>query len=222
MIEFRKPRRAVSRVFLHCSASDHLHHDDIAVLRQWHLKRGFDDVGYHYLITFDGRVQAGRSLEKQPAAQAGHNTGSIAICLSGGQNGQSGAFTTAQFRALRDLVAQIDLAYGGTVTFHGHQEVAKRSCPVFDYRRELGLSAQGYRQGPRPSLSQSRTIGGARVAALGLATMSVSEVVQVGEVVSPVLSVALQTVPLLALSLVALGLGVVLWARMDDHARGLR
>ena len=72
MIEFRKPRRAVSRVFLHCSASDHLHHDDIAVLRQWHLKRGFDDVGYHYLITFDGRVQAGRSLEKQPAAQAGH------------------------------------------------------------------------------------------------------------------------------------------------------
>lgn len=86
----------------------------------------------------------------------------------------------------------------------------------------MGLSAQGYRQGPRPSLSQSRTIGGARVAALGLATMSVSEVVQVGEVVSPVLSLALQTVPLLALSLVALGLGVVLWARMDDHARGLR
>lgn len=222
MTDFKAPKRPVGRVFLHCSASDHRHHDDVSVIRDWHLKRGFEDVGYHFLITFDGRVQAGRSLERQPAAQAGHNTGSIAICLSGGQNGQGGAFTRAQFDALRDLCAQINTAYAGKLTFHGHQEVANRACPVFDYRRELGLSAQGYLRQPRPSLSASRTLGGTRLAALGLASVSLSEAVEVGELVSPVLSVALQTVPLLSLLLIAVGLGVVVWARMDDHARGLR
>ena len=222
MIEFRKPARTVSRVFLHCSSSDHLHHDDVAVIRDWHLKRGFDDVGYHFFITFDGRVQPGRSLEKNPAAQAGHNTASIAICLAGGQNGQGGAFTRAQFDALRDLCASINAAYEGSVTFHGHQEVANRACPVFDYRRELGLSAQGYLLAPRPSLSRSRTLGGTRVAALGLATIGFSEAVELGEAVSPVLIVALQTVPLVAVSMIAVGLAIVLWARMDDHARGLR
>jgi len=222
MIEFHKPKRAVSRVFLHCSSSDHRHHDDIAVIRDWHLKRGFDDAGYHYLITFDGRVQAGRSLEQHSAAQAGHNTGSIAICLSGGQNGQGGAFTRSQFDALRDLCAQINTAYDGSLTFHGHQEVANRACPVFDYRRELGLSAQGYLLLPRPSLSGSRTFGGTRLAAAGLATIGLNEAVEISEVVSPVLSIALQTVPMLAVSLIALGLGIVIWARMDDHARGLR
>lgn len=222
MIEFRKPSRAVSRVFLHCSSSDHLHHDDVAVIRDWHLKRGFDDVGYHFLITFDGRIQPGRDLEKSPAAQAGHNTGTIAICLSGGQNGQGGAFTRAQFDSLRDLCSQINAAYEGSVTFHGHQEVANRACPVFDYRRELGLSAQGYLLQPRASLSRSRTFGGTRLAALGLATVSLSEAVEMGQVVSPVLTVALQTVPVLAVTMIAAGLGIVLWARMDDHARGLR
>lgn len=222
MIEFRKPSRPVTRVFLHCSASDHRHHDDVAVLRDWHLKRGFEDVGYHFLITFDGRVQTGRALERHPAAQAGHNTGTIAICLSGGQNGQGGAFTPAQFDALRDLCAQINAAYAGKVTFHGHQEVANRACPVFDYRRELGLSAQGYLRAPLPSLSRSRTLGGTRMAAAGLATVSLHEAVALGEVASPVLSIAMQTVPLIAVSLITFGLAVVVWARMDDHARGLR
>ena len=222
MTEFRKPKRPVSRVFLHCSSSDHHHHDGIAVIRDWHLKRGFDDVGYHFLITFDGRIQAGRSLEKQPAAQAGHNRGSIAICLSGGQNGQGGAFTRAQFDALRDLCGTIDAAYGGQVSFHGHQEVANRACPVFDYRRELGLSDAGFLLGPRSNLSASRTFGGTRVAATGLAAVSLSQAIDVGERVSPVLIAALETVPIIAVSLIALGLGLVVWARMDDHRKGLR
>ena len=222
MIDFKRPERPVSRVFLHCSWSDHLHHDDISVIREWHLKRGFDDVGYHFLVTFDGKVQRGRSLERQPAAQAGHNLGTIAICLSGGQDGAATAFTAAQFDALRDLCAAIDAAYGGTVTFHGHQEVANRACPVFDYRRELGLSAEGYLRTPRPRFSDSRTLGGTRLAAAGLAGVSLMEAVEVGERVSPLLSVAIQAAPVLALGLIALGLGVILWARLDDHRRGLR
>ena len=139
--------------------------------------------------------------------------------LGGDEAGRDGRYPEA---VLRDLCAQINAAYAGKVTFHGHQEVANRACPVFDYRRELGLSAQGYLRAPRPSLSRSRTLGGTRMAAAGLATVSLHEAVALGEVASPVLSIAMQTVPLIAVSMIAVGLAVVVWARMDDHARGLR
>jgi N-acetylmuramoyl-L-alanine amidase len=138
---FIKPKRPVARVFLHCSASDNPAHDNIATMTAWHLARGFATIGYHFFITKAGVILQGRSLESDPAAQQGHNKGTIAICLHGLEVGK---FTAAQFAALRDLTAQIDAAYGaGRVTFHGHREVAAKACPVFDYKRVLSLDKFG-------------------------------------------------------------------------------
>jgi len=134
---FKRPVRAVKRVFIHCSASDHAHHDDISVMRDWHIKRGWNDVGYHYFIQQDGTVQTGRPLEKAPSAQKGHNSGTIAICVHGHHS-----FTDAQYDALRALCGDINAAIPG-VTFHGHCEVSAKSCPVFDYKQVLGLDAKG-------------------------------------------------------------------------------
>ena len=67
--QFTRPRRSVSRVFIHCTASSRPEHDDIDVIREWHLDRGFADVGYHAMIHEDGGISWGRSLEKIPAAQ---------------------------------------------------------------------------------------------------------------------------------------------------------
>ena len=102
---FEKPDRDVERVYLHCSASDRPAHDDVAVMREWHLARGWSDVGYHVFIKKDGEVQNGRSLEATPAAQGGHNTGTIAICLHGlaVEN-----FTEAQYRKQRQLLELTD------------------------------------------------------------------------------------------------------------------
>ena len=138
---FRRPGRDVDRVFLHCSASDKPAHDDIAVIRDWHVNgNGWDDVGYHYFIRKDGIVEAGRPLEMTPAAQAGHNTATIAICLHGLAKER---FTKAQYRSLIALTGETHHAYGGMITFHGHTEVSAKSCPVFDYRSVLGLDDSG-------------------------------------------------------------------------------
>lgn len=140
-----KPERAVDRVFIHCSASDNPAHDDIEVIKQWHtdkrpVGRGFSDVGYHYFITKDGRLQNGRSLEKQPAAQSGHNKGSLAICLHGLEN-----FTEAQFKTLKLLCEKMYLVYEQKITFHGHNEVNRnKTCPVFDYKEVIGLDDSGH------------------------------------------------------------------------------
>jgi len=80
---FDKPNRFVDRVFLHCSASDHANHDNVATMDRWHRERGWSGVGYHLFIRKDGTLEDGRDLERTPAAQSGHNRGSIAICLHG-------------------------------------------------------------------------------------------------------------------------------------------
>lgn len=139
-MSFIKPVRAVNRVFLHCSASDVPAHDDVSVMRQWHLANGWADVGYHYFIKKDGTVQPGRGLELTPAAQAPHNTATIAICAHGLLIDK---FTDVQLAAAKDLCEQINRAYDGKVTFHGHREVANKTCPVFDYKTLLNLNDSG-------------------------------------------------------------------------------
>ena len=129
---FSKPKRWVNKVFIHCSASDNFMHDNIETIRHWHMLRGFNDIGYHFYINKEGIILKGRDIEKNPAAQEGHNTGSVAICL-GGLN----KFSDAQFVSLKRLCGAIknEIPF---VTFHGHCEVnPHKTCPNFDYKKVL-------------------------------------------------------------------------------------
>ena len=136
---FTKPSRIIHRVFIHCSASDHPHHDNIDIIRSWHLERGFSDVGYHYFIRKDGTLEYGRDLATTPAAQKGHNRYTLAICMHGLKEEN---FTRAQFDTLRELAIQIDHNYGN-ISFHGHCEISKKACPVFNYQKVLDLDRYG-------------------------------------------------------------------------------
>lgn len=146
MFDFEKPRRPVTKVYIHCSASDHAHHDNVATMDAWHKQRGWSGVGYHMFERKDGTWEFGRSLEKTPAAQGGHNRGTIAICLHGLSLSK---FTAAQKQGLINLCCQINEEYGGRVTFHGHNEVAAKACPVIDYKSILKLDSKG-RLGVKP------------------------------------------------------------------------
>ena len=151
---FRKPKRKVNRVFIHCSASDVPSHDNVEVIRQWHLARGFDDIAYHFFVHKNGTISRGRDLEKTPASQHGQNVGTLAICLHGYRVEK---FTKAQVKALQDISLYIHKIYYERVSFHGHKEVAHKACPIIDYRRilkldrygSLGLTASQY-QTPTP------------------------------------------------------------------------
>lgn len=155
---FAPPRRAVHTLFVHCSASDRPEHDDVAVMRDWHVNgNGWSDVGYHYYVKRDGTIQPARPLEKTPAAQGdGHNAGTIAICFGGLTKSK---FTTEQFRAGAAMVRAISEAYGDRgvkIRVRGHREVYPKECPVFDYRRAFGLDAAGY-----PTVAPDASVQGA-------------------------------------------------------------
>ncbi len=139
-IQFIKPNRRVDRVFLHCSASDVLAHDNVETIREWHLARDFSDIGYHFFIHKNGDISRGRDIEKTPAAQRGHNLRTIAICLHGLKKEK---FTALQHEALRTLCTDIDKAYLKQVSFHGHCEVSAKACPVIDYKKILKLDRYG-------------------------------------------------------------------------------
>lgn len=138
--EVKKPKRAVFRVFLHCSASDAKFHDKPEVIEAWHKLRKFSEIGYHFFISKDGTIWEGRDLERTPAAQAGHNANTIAICLHGLDKDK---FTIEQFASLRALCIHLNVMYKRTITFHGHKEVAQKECPVFDYKKVLKLDEHG-------------------------------------------------------------------------------
>lgn len=143
---FTPPGRAVHSLFFHCSASDRPEHDDVAVMRDWHVNgNGWSDVGYHYFVKKSGEWQSGRPLERTPAAQGdGFNAGTIAVCLHGLVKS---AFTSAQFETGYAMVRGICDAYGDRgvrIRVRGHCEVYPKECPVFDYRRAFGLDAAGY------------------------------------------------------------------------------
>lgn len=125
--------RKIDTHVIHCSDSDHAHHDDVSVIRKWHTQeRGWTDVGYHFFITKSGQRQLGRPIDKVPAAQKGFNIGSVATCISGKSD-----FTQAQFAELRKLDKELRTKYGVNKSI-GHNRVDNRkTCPNFDVKKAL-------------------------------------------------------------------------------------
>jgi hypothetical protein len=154
--EFVKPKRYVDTTFIHCTATSNPSFDAKACHDLHVDSNGWSAIGYHMLCTTQGEMQYGRDLEQTPAAQSGYNEGSIAISLNGLEVED---FDEAQFDQLRWLCNEINNAYGGQMRFRGHNEVAAKACPVFDYHAVLGLDANGYMTStPMPGQPPKSTI----------------------------------------------------------------
>lgn len=135
------PLRAIKKVYIHCSAVSSPRTTATSIDAYHRQHNGWACIGYHFFIPTYGGVQYGRDIERTPAAQRGHNTGTVAICVNGLLETD---FTSDQFADLRRLCQQIWEAHGRSVTFHGHREVEPlKTCPVFDYKTVLGLDNEG-------------------------------------------------------------------------------
>jgi len=119
--------REVSKIILHYTETD-MKGQTAALITDWHKKRGFSTIGYHYFIRRNGRVEVGRKESDVGAHCKGYNSESIGICLAG-----KNIFTKAQFAALKQLLADLKKRYPNA-TLHGHREFNPfKECPGFDY-----------------------------------------------------------------------------------------
>ena len=116
------------KIILHCSATPNLKHITINEIREWHLARGFSDVGYHYIIYIDGETVKGRPEYEVGAHVKGHNKGSLGICIIG-----TDRFSPAQVSSLIRLYVKMAIRYGiGWDRWFGHYEFANKYCPGID------------------------------------------------------------------------------------------
>jgi N-acetylmuramoyl-L-alanine amidase len=131
--------RKLDRIILHCTATPEGRPVTVEDIRGWHKKRGWHDIGYHYVIYLDGSVHKGRPIETQGAHTSGHNTTTVGIAYVGGVNNRLEAKDTlneAQEVALVNLIKALREQYG-PLTLHGHNEYAAKACPSFKVKEKF-------------------------------------------------------------------------------------
>jgi len=132
--------RKINKIIIHCSATPQNRKVSVNTIRKWHLQRGFNDIGYHYVIHLDGKISVGRPIEKVGAHCAYENRGSIGICYVGGMTKDmkkpKDTRTQAQKDSLIKLMHQLIYKYNKDMTIHGHNEYANKSCPCYNVQEE--------------------------------------------------------------------------------------
>jgi N-acetyl-anhydromuramyl-L-alanine amidase AmpD len=130
--------RKIDKIIIHCAATKPSMDIGVKEIREWHLKRGWRDVGYHYIIRRNGTIEEGRKKDRMGAHTEGQNANSLGVCMVGGINdkGQpADNFTKAQWASL-DRLMRILKADFPWVTIHGHREFnAGKACPSFDVQQ---------------------------------------------------------------------------------------
>lgn len=151
----------LKNIFLHCSASPW---GEVLIFDEWHRKRGWNGIGYHYIILngrpfadvdywefLDGQIQPGRHLDDDPifeddeigAHVAGRNSSSIGICLVGKKEFTDAQLTTAKgliLRLIRHFDLQIDAVLG-----HYEDPNTNKTCPnipMNHFRDYLGCNLE--------------------------------------------------------------------------------
>lgn len=127
--------RPVHLIVVHCSDTPSTMDVGVKEIRDWHLDRGFTDVGYHWVIRRSGLLEEGRPIGKVGAHVAGHNKLSVGICLVGKDK-----FAPAQMRTLdalvRSLMDEFGLERDAVV---GHYELNPgKTCPNIDMEKYRG------------------------------------------------------------------------------------
>ena len=131
--------RKIDKIIIHCAATPEGRDVKMETIRKWHLKRGWSDIGYHYVIELDGTVVPARPLERVGAHCRGKNTGSIGVCYVGGVDADmkpKDTRTKEQKDAMQSLLFDLTDNFAGA-TIHGHNEFSSKACPSFNVQTEL-------------------------------------------------------------------------------------
>jgi len=124
-------------IVIHCSASPPHVAAGVKEITQWHRKRGFSTIGYHYVVRRDGSIEKGRQDNEQGAHVHGHNHYTLGVCMEGGVDKAmkpENNFTMPQWGALAMLVATLLLDNTDLEFVVGHRDMpgVNKACPSFN------------------------------------------------------------------------------------------
>lgn len=131
--------RPLNEIIVHCTATPEGRPYSREQLKRDHLARGFSDIGYHFIVNFDGSIILGRPLEQVGAHVEGHNTGTIGISYIGGVDKNlkpKDTRTVAQKATLIAKCKELIAKYPTIKKVSGHNQYAAKACPSFDVRKD--------------------------------------------------------------------------------------
>ena len=120
-------------------------HHTAQIIETYHLSRGWEGIGYHYVIHKDGAIWAGRPEHYHSAAVLNHNSTTLNICLVG--NFKLTLPTKEQEEAFKWLYRDIITRHPQLTTDKviGHRILQVKSCPgkklKDDYGKKLAKKA---------------------------------------------------------------------------------
>lgn len=150
----------IDSIIIHCSATKAGVDLKAKDIDRMHKQRGFNRIGYHYVINLDGTIETGRPLTMEGAhcntkgfSGVSYNRHSIGICYIGGldKNGKpADTRTEAQKKALKNLVVELCGKYEICEVL-GHRDTSPdldddgevepkewiKACPCFDVNLEF-------------------------------------------------------------------------------------
>lgn len=158
-IILKKSKRRIDYIVVHCTASREGQAQTVEQIRSEHKRQGWADIGYHYVVTLDGRVHLGRDVDQAGAHVSGYNSNSIGVVYVGGlendprkeysQLKAKDTRTDAQKAALLSLLMDLRKLYP-YAKIQGHRDFSPdknhngtiepsewiKQCPSFDAKEE--------------------------------------------------------------------------------------
>ena len=132
--------RKINKIVIHCTATPEGREHDVADIRRWRLKRGFNDIGYHFLVHIDGTVEYGRPIKLSGAHTSGENKNSIGIAYVGGMSKDMSEAKDTRTKEQKDslvkLIQELIYTHNKDMQIFGHRNFSNKACPSFDARTE--------------------------------------------------------------------------------------
>ena len=133
-------REITDTIVIHCTQTPPNMDVDVAKVTEWHTQRGFDTIGYHYLIKRDGTLQVGRDEDVVGAHAVAVNGTSVGVALVGGGTvdmGWENNFTPVQFETLKSIIIKLKDKYNIEKIIGHYQVDGYKECPSFDVPKWL-------------------------------------------------------------------------------------
>ncbi|HWO20106.1 MAG TPA: N-acetylmuramoyl-L-alanine amidase [Kofleriaceae bacterium] len=131
-------------------------------IQSYHMDvKGWCDIGYHYLVSRDGRVWEGRPDTQLGSHAGGANTGNIGISIMGQH--EATPVTQAQVDVIAGLVRGLATAHGvpmDRTRIKGHREYKSTSCPGDALFAQLGGIVDAAKNGTGGGTGGGGTGGG--------------------------------------------------------------
>jgi len=134
IINIPKVLRRIDTLVIHYTASADV---SAATINKWHKARGWNSIGYHFVVRRNGKIERGRNLNIVGAHVENHNAGSVGIVLTGADN-LDWYPAQAQLNTIKRLLRDIKKVYPIKKVYF-HKDLAATSCPGRLTKKQVGI-----------------------------------------------------------------------------------